>query len=344
MVTRNGRARLGAAAIVALAGLSASANAIVIPEIENNNTKATATVANMAVGDVLVGVSTGSSTTATGLATADYWRVNTGAQPIAIYRNRLTITTNGAAGHTGTIRGLGQTATGPNSIGPGLPSGTSLDNTLQTSPTSPARFNQFYTFGHAASLYYRVTGGTATTAEYNATLTQDVVTPAPLGDFNPGSFTFTNTGLTSLQDTEVFLYDANLQPIAGATNDDFLDGTVVPGGGSTLNSLLTRELAAGVYYVAISNFNTADGQLSPADEGTASGTYLDFAGVMANSSTTALAAIPFKVVHPDGTLNFTASKPGAFDIWWGTFRVVPAPSAMALLGMGGLAAARRRRA
>lgn len=333
------------AALMGIAGLVGSTSAGIIPEVEPNDNKAAATIANMLVGDSLVGVSTGSSLTVPGLTSADYWRVNLAPQAVGIYRNRLTITTPGTAGHTGTIRGLGQTATGPSGVGPGFANPAALDNTIQTSSTTttPPRFNQFYTFGHAASLYYRVTGSTSTTAEYTSTHTQELITPISLGSFATGSFTFTNTGLLSTQDTEVFLYDGNLQPVLGALNDDFLDGTVVPAGGSTLNSLLTRTILPGTYYLAIANFNTADNQFSPFDEGTASGNVLDFPGVMANSSTTVLASIPFRMVHPDGTLDFTASKPGAFDIWWGTFTVVPAPGSAILLGMGGLLAARRRR-
>ena len=325
------------------AGISSAA---VVTEIEPNDSKLTATPAALAVGDSMTGLSTGSSTTIAGNGSADYFLVSTAVQAPAIYRNRLTITTNGAAGHTGSIRGLGQTASNAtNASGPGLPNAAALDNTLQSSSTitTPARFNQFYTFGRAGQLYYRVTGATATTVDYTSTLSQDVITPVNLGTFPTGSITLTNTGLTSTQDTEVFVYDSNLSPVAGATNDDFPDGTTVPTGGSTLNSLLTRTYAPGTYFVAISNFNTADNQLSPADEGTANSNYLDFAGVMANSSTTALASIPFRLTSGAGNFDFTATKPGAYDIYWASFTVaVPEPTTLAALSLGGLLLGRRR--
>lgn len=334
-------------ALAAIAGLSGFAFAADTPEAEPNDTKAAATPVNLlAPGDTITGNSTGTSTTTAGAASADYYRVSTPAQSVGIYRNRLTITTTGTAGHTGTIRGLGQTATGANSTGPGAPSATALDNAAQTSSTAttPPRFNQWYSFGPAGQHYYRVTGGTATTADYTSTWSQDVITPVDLGQFAPGQFELTNTGISSTQDTEVFIYDATTgTPVAGALNDDFLDGSVTQTGGSTLNSRLVRNLGIGTYWIAISNFNTADNQLSPADEGTATATYLDFAGAMTNSSTTVLASIPFRMVHPGGTLDFTASKPGAFDVYFAQITVVPEPATAGLIALLAPALLRRRR-
>lgn len=309
-------------------------------ETEPNDSKGAANVINLTgAGDTITGNSQAS--TGTGL---DYFRVTTPIQPIAIYQNRLTLN----QANTGTIRGLGQTASNPtNSSGPGTPSPTATDNPFQSSSTATGQFNQWYSFGRTGSLYYRVTGTATTTANYVATYAQTVITPVNLGSFAAGSITLTNTQLNSTQDTEILVYDSMLMPLAGFLNDDFLDGTVTQTGGSNLNSLLTREFAPGIYFVAISNFNTADNRLSPADEGTASGTYLDFDGVTANSSTTALASIPFRISDANGNTDFTATKPGAYDVYWGTFTVVPEPGSVALTlaGAAGLAAviARRRR-
>jgi hypothetical protein len=337
------------AAIASIAFLmvaSSSTYAAVVAEIEPNDSKATATPAVLAIGDALTGNTTGSSVVTAGTTSADYFRLTTLVQAPGIYRNRLTLTTTGAAGHVGSIRGLGQIATNTgNSSGPGLPDALALDNTAQSSSatSTPARFNQFYTFGPAASLYYRVAGTTSTTGDYTSTLTQDVVTPTSLGSFPAGSITLTNTQLTSTQDTEVVVYDSALTPIAGYLNDDFLDGTVTQTGGSTLNSLLTRTYTPGTYYVAISNFNLADSQLSPSDEGTANANYLDFPGVMINSSTTAFASIPFSLISGAGTTNFTATKPGAFDVYWATFTITAVPEPTSLMTLGGMAVLGLRR-
>lgn len=309
-------------------------------EMEPNDTRATAQVIMLtAPGDTITGNSQGATGT-----NLDYYQIHTPVQALAIYMNRLTLN----QANTGSIRGLGQTATGPNGVGPGMPNPAATDNAAQTSSVATGMMNQWYSFGRAGTIDYRVTGSASTTANYIATFTQVVITPTNLGSFAAGSITFTNTGLNSTQDTEVFVYDVNLMPIPGYTNDDFLDGTPVPPGGSTLNSLLTRDFAPGVYYLAISNFNTADNQLSPADEGSATGTFLPYDGAMTNSSTGTLASIPFQIRDSDGNvLTFNASKPGPFDIYWATFVVIPEPStvSLAILGVGalGLAAWRRRR-
>ena len=44
------------------------------------------------------------------------------------------------------------------------------DTTVQTSVTTPSRFNQWYGFGAQEEIYYRVTGSTSTTAPYIATM------------------------------------------------------------------------------------------------------------------------------------------------------------------------------
>lgn len=340
-----------ALALAAVAALAGVANAAVILETEANDSKATANPAALtATGDTIVGNSTGTSTTVAGPTSADYFLVSTPAQSVGVYRNRLSL--GATQNNVGTIRGLGQTG-GTGGVGPGIPSPTALDNSLQSnsaSTTTPARFNQWYTFGPAASLYYRVTGATSTTADYTATYSQEVITPVNLGTYNAGLIELTNTQLSSTQDTEVFVYDAATGvALPGYTNDDFLDGTVTQTSGSALNSRLVRTYGPGTYLLAISSFNTADSQLSPADEGAATGTYLDFAGVMANSSTTLLPSIPFNLIDgpgvlgPGGSHPFTASKPGAFDIYFATFTVVvPEPTSLAALGLLGVIARRRR--
>jgi hypothetical protein len=108
---------------------------------------------------------------------------------------------------------------------------------------------------------------------------------------------------------------------------------------------LQLNLDPGTYYVLISNFNTGDNQASPASEGTASGNVMDFAGAMANASTTVLASIPFRISHVGGNFDFIATKPGPYDVFIGQITVVPEPSTMALCGLAaaGFAAIRRRR-
>lgn len=122
--------------VLAALGLAAAPALAQYSEAEPNDTKAQATViAAMAPGQTITGNSRGTS--GTGAGSADYYSITTTAAPSAgLYRYRLTITST-IAGHTGTIRGLTQTA--------GVIAAGS-DATVQTSSasTSPPRFNQWY--------------------------------------------------------------------------------------------------------------------------------------------------------------------------------------------------------
>lgn len=324
--------------IVAVAGLalSAAATAATFNETEPNDNKAGANlVAGILHGDTIVGNSTGSSTTVPGAASSDNFRVRTAAGALGIYRNRLIITTTGAVGHTGTIRGLTQSA--------GVISPTS-DAQVQgsSSATTPARFNQWYSFGRQADIYYRVTGTTSTTADYTATYEQVAVAPIAIsGTFNTGNITITTIGQGHTTDTDLWVYDANFNAIPGYGNDD---NSVLGGGpGTGFQSILTRNYAAGTYYLAMSSFNLANNLASPADERTPSGSVMDFADVLANSSTATNVNVSFAISDGVTSTAVAATRAGAYDVLFYQFTVVPAPSAAALLGLAGLAGARRRR-
>ncbi len=328
--------------IVALAGLAlgAAASATTFNEVEGNDNKAGANlISGLLHGDTIVGNTTGASTTVPGAASADYFRVRTATSPLGIYVNRLVITTTGTVGHTGTIRGLNQTAGGAagGQIG-------ALDNTVQTANTvgGVARTSQWYTFGREADIYYRVAGTASTTADYTATYSQSAVTANVIsGNFNAGNITITTIGQGHTTDTDFWVYDANFNAIAGYGNDD---NSVAGGGpGTGLTSLMTRNFAAGTYYLAIANFNTANNQASPFDERTQSGNVMDFADTLANSSATANVNVSFSMSDGVNTLAVAATRASAFDVLFYQFTVVPTPGAAALLGLAGLAGVRRRR-
>lgn len=320
--------------IVAVAGLalSAAATAATFNEAEPNDNKAQANlVAGILNGDTIVGNTIGSSTTTPGAASSDNFLVRTAAGALGIYRNRLIITTTGTAGHTGSLRGLNQVT--------GVPGTT--DTTVQSSSslTTPARFNQWYSFGRQADIYYRVAGTASTTADYTVQYEQQAVAPiAVAGTFNAGNITISTVGETgaSQTDTDFWVYDANFNAIVGYGNDDEF-------GTTSLGSRLTRNYAAGTYYLAISNFNIANNQGSPMDDDFRTGAVLDFADVIANSSTTTNLNVSFRINDGVNSILTTATKAGAFDVVFAQFTVVPAPSAAALLGLAGLAGARRRR-
>lgn len=162
-----------------------------------HNTKATAQVIPvMNAGDAIVGTSNGSSTTTTGAGTlgaADYYSINLpAAAQTGVYVNRLTLNNADYPGvtFTGTIRGLtiGRTA-GVNFLNPGTDA-LAQTSSMTTLPTSKRGLNQFYTFGKATGLTYRVAGNSTATAAtpYGATLTTEQLTVQDLGTFNQGTF------------------------------------------------------------------------------------------------------------------------------------------------------------
>ncbi|MBI5363804.1 MAG: hypothetical protein HZA53_11545 [Planctomycetes bacterium] len=285
------------------------------PETEANDTKAAANVVNcMNVGDTITGNTTGTSTTVPGAASADYYDVTVCTQAGGLNQYRLTIT-SAVVGHTGTIRGLSQAAGVPNA-------GTDL--TLQTSSTLtlPPRYNQWYASGGAPSrIVYRVTGAAATTMDYVSTLSSTAITPVIVpGAFLPGPITVTTIAQGHTTDTELYVYDSSFNPVATFHNDD--EGPAGP----SLQSRATRTLAAGTYYVAISNFNTANSNGDAnADEDFQTGTVLDFPNALANSSTTVALNVSCSISDGTTTTPVALTKVSQFDIAWACFTVGAPP-------------------
>lgn len=336
--------------LAALAGAAVSSAAMAqFIESEANDSKATANIFGpIGVASTVSGTTTGTSTTVPGVGSADYFRLDFGASAPGIYRWTADLNTQ-TAGHTATIRGLGQTGATAAPWLPGMAVGTptTADNTAQTGFTvagSTTRQNAWYSFGRPHSMYYRVTGGTATTAPYTTTFTSSPVTPVNAGSFQPGAITINTSGQGHTTDTEVWVYDSNFNAIVGYGNDD---ASVNSGGSVTsgAQAFLVRNYAPGTYYMALTNFNLANNQASPSDDNFRTGTILDFPDMVLNSSTTANLNVAFTISDAFGnSLQTAATKVNGFDIVWAEFTVVPAPGALALLGLGGLAAARRRRA
>lgn len=284
----------------------------------------------------VTGTSTSSSLTGTGLASIDVFRLNVPAMPVGIYRNRMTISTTGAAGHTGSIIGRTTTSAG---VGQAATVNVGSTSSLQSSSTltTPARMNQWYTFGAPTSLYYRVSGTATTTAEYTSTWSVEAVTPIAGPTLQPGSINLSTLGTTTI-DTDMWVLDSNFNAIPLFGNDDVLSS-------SASQSNLTRTFAAGTYYLAISRFNLAVNEPSPGDDDFRTGSVTDFGGMLLSSSATATAST-FDVNFTDSNgvaVPTSVTFSGAYDVQFIQFTVVPTPGAAALLGLGGLAMARRRR-
>ena len=331
---------------VASLGLMAQSALAQCLEAEANDSRATANPCVISAG----GTITGNTTSASGVG-FDYFRVQTAPLPLGIYRHRLLITST-TPGHAGTIRGNGQTAAPADTL-PGIPwngvvgapNTTELAAQTSSTATTPARFNQWYGFGKSEEMYYRVTGGAGTTADYVATMETVPVVATPIGIYAPGLITIDTFAEGHSTDTDLKIYDSNLNAILGYENDDesVLAGT--PGTGATLQSWLPRTYAPGTYFLAISNFHLSNNNASASDDDFRTGNTLDFPNIIVNSSTTANLNMQFTIADSLGTtLTVPNTKLGAYDVNWFTFTVTPEPGSLALLAVGGLALIRRRRA
>ncbi|HMN41822.1 MAG TPA: GC-type dockerin domain-anchored protein [Phycisphaerales bacterium] len=290
-----------------------------VVETEPNDTLVAANPATIAPGGGLYGHSTGSSSSPIGEAsTNDGFLITTTGAPPGIYRNRLTITSSGAPGHTGTIRGRQQVAGSVNPF--------DQVSVFQTSSpsTSPARFNQWYSFGRGEQIDYRVSGTGSTTAEYVSTFTRDPVSPISVaGSVASGSVTIQRApGNSSV--LGMWVYDSNLDPI-----DQFGGQGVAP---------LTRTFTPGTYYLAVADAATSNNQATPMDSSTLNSPVLGHPDEIANNSPATSLNMDMQLSHAGGVAAATGTKSGAFDIVWYRFSVADNPAAGACCNALGVCA------
>jgi hypothetical protein len=281
-------------------------------EIEPNCLKSEATPAvGMVSGDSLAGTSTGpiNSPGVSLVTTVDTFRVKTAAAPLGIYRHALAITTTGSGGYTVSILGLTQS----NGI-----INTTSDVAFSTSSpaTTPQPFNVWYGFGKQEEIYYRVSGTPSTTAPYVSTLTTSSIAPiAVSGTFVAGTVSVSALGQGHNTDTEIYLYDGALNPVPLGHQDDPIGTVASP-------SNVTLTLAAGTYYVAISDWNMSNDQsdLNPAEQAD-DDPLLDFPNAIANNTTGLNVNVQFSVSDGTTTTVVPALRANPYDIVWATFTV-----------------------
>lgn len=291
-------------------------------EVEPNESRAATDVSQgvwtlpgaAAIG-VLIGTSTGFSSNP-GPASIDFYHVRTAAAPVGIYRHRLNIGVEGGGSNTGRLRGL------ENQAG-------SVDQIIQSSFTSGGveRFVQWYGFGRSSDVYYTVHGTSSSTGAYRVDYSVAPVTPKAAGIVAAGPIVLSTIGLPGeFADTELFLYDANLNQIG--QNDD----NVIPGTGT--QSRIDITLAAGTYFAAVSDAGTvthlANGPampLTPFSDLSTTGNRVDFPDVLVRNSVAARAAGQFSIALTDSlAMTTTSSDPaGTFDVQWYQFIVSPCP-------------------
>lgn len=328
--------KLSLLAFTAVMAASASAQ---FTETESNNNKTEANVINpAAAGFTIAGQANGTSTVSGNATSADYYRLQMFGAPLGIYRHRLTQTVAGSTFAAMSIRGLSQSST----TGINLTSDSSFQSASSlTNGNTPARTLQWYGFGKSEQLFVAATGGTAAAPiDYTFTHSVESVSATDVaGSFTEGSITITTIGQTAA-DTDFWVYDSNFNAIPTFGNDD--EGP----GGTTLQSRIIRNFTAGTYYLAISNFNTANNQPGAVADEDSFSTLLDFPDLIANSNTATNVNISFRITDAFGSDIITqATKVNGFDVNFYKFTVapVPEPGTIAALGLGALALMRRRK-
>ncbi|MBN8691148.1 MAG: PEP-CTERM sorting domain-containing protein [Armatimonadetes bacterium] len=219
---------------------------------------------------------------------------------------------------------------------------TTSDTELQGSSTSttPARFNQWYSFGAAHTVQYRVGGTTATTAQYSADITQRIVTPTNLGTVQFGALTIATE--SALADTELFVYDSAFNLVY--LNDD---------DNATTESSVNATLANGqTYYIGVGRYNSATSTINTlAGSGGVAGDFLT-GSVHANSGLITSASTSTTSSSFDLLFGSTVVGNGAwtgisdaYKVHWYTVQAVPEPGTMLALaaGLSAIAARRRRK-
>ncbi|QOJ13180.1 MAG: proprotein convertase P-domain-containing protein [Planctomycetia bacterium] len=285
--------------VIVCLGASSAALAVDYPEVEDNNSKAAANAVTLAAGDSVSGTTTGTGT-ASGLGSLDYFRVKTTAAALDVYRHRLTQTA-GSATLAPSIRGLNQS---------GGVIGTA-DTSIQSGAGAP-RFVQWYGFGKAEELYFRVAGGATTTAGYQYDLdTTTVEVIAGPTNLLPGTITISRAGHTN--DTDFWVYSSNYVAGLGYGNDD--------------PNTLTRGYFPGNYLLAVSSFNFANNQPAAAGETFTSGAVMDFPNVIVCSAATTNVNVAMRFTDSTGAQDVAATRVGMFDVVFISFTVLEPPVA-----------------
>jgi hypothetical protein len=313
--------------ILALA--AGTVNAAAFPETESNNTKATANlIGPMTAGDTITGTTNNATTD------PDYFRVRTsniaGAGLPKITRNTMTSSALTGMNVRGVNRGF---------VAGDVDVTGSIRNSLV-----------WYTIGDSSDLSIRGsrTSGSGT-FNFTFTLAQAAITPTSAGSIAAisGFAGITlESGQTTPANTDIVIYDETFALIGandnGAVNDN--------------RAKWTGSLPVGRYYVGIANvvtqiahntsYNSTPGNAFFSAGGIGnSPQQLDANNVGSLYRNDALTrSATEQSLKINGTTVLATNGTGSGEIAFYAFDVVPTPSAMAMLGLGGLVASRRRRA
>jgi hypothetical protein len=307
--------------ILAVAGLAAGVHGQCIMEVEPNDSKSTANPVQLAPGGCIQGNTLGQ--TGSGAASADWWRIQTTPAPLGIYRHRMVLT-SATPGHGPGLWGTTHDAAPPGPWRGEVGTPTTSQVILQSELVDGTeRINLWYGFGRSEQMNYRVTGTSSTTADYIATLETEAVTPHFAGTYQAGWITITTIGQGHNTNTDIWVYDSNLQPIMGYGNDGASPLGGYSGAATNVGSFLRREYAAGTYYLALTLSDLCLREGSPSDDNVQNGRCPDFPDVVASRSTsTTPTDVSFAVTDSSGTFQVPASTGEPRGIAWYRLEVV----------------------
>jgi hypothetical protein len=289
------------------------AQPVIIPELEPNDSKDTATAVDRGGpglrafpvpldSDSFVGSSTGNDTSG-GPASTDFYLIKSGDEPKDFYCYYLEEKVGSSAEMS--LRGLIQ------SFGVILPF---TDAAVQTPSSTPIK-TIWYGVGAQERLYFRVSGRTAGPSNYQLEYRCE---PYPPGAPDPGSpDTWPAGALTLIAsapnniDMDLWVYNAQLEPIPGFGHD-------APDGVG-----LTRNFAAGEYYVAVTDGNLLNNLPSPPSDANRNKPVLDFPNIIASgSSVFPINGIRLAVSGGGVSGTFTVNKTHPWQVFF--FRVIVA--------------------
>ena len=276
-------------------------------ETEPNDTRAQAFPVTLANTQSICG-----NTVAATAAGLDYYSILVPTAAGEIRQNVLTMTSD-SIGQSLQVQGFAQAAGVINTAADvGLVGSVGLVNSRET---------MWFTAGNSVAPLARratvlVAGSASTSADYRLTMTSTVVTPIESGiTLEAGPVTITTAGATTV-DTDMILLDTNLNPVPDALNDDI--------SATNFQSTIDTTLAAGTYYVAISNYNLANDQASPASDGFRGGIVVDNPGVFVNTSGTTGSDLTMLIGSTGGTpTGVQAAKTRSLDVRFVKFIVNP---------------------
>lgn len=312
-------------------------------ESEPNNDKTNADAFTLSSGATIRGNTQEGAITGQG----DYFRLTFSNSTPGFYRNTLNITsTTSQQSHVGSIRGLTQTNRVVNAG-----TDTIIQNVTQNAEGTAS--NLFYTAGTGGSMYYRVSGSAATTADYTVTYQSQRITPIDIGAFARGNITFTSVGYAftpagGQTDTSFAIFDSNFNLIGEDTANVYMNDNAASG---SPGSTLTRNFSsAGTYYLAVTYSHLSTASSAALDDTTAaalSAPVLDFSNVVSNANNFTNRDISFRAYNgsayvapgnpaPYADRIINAIRTNSYEVNFYQFTVVlPEPGAGAILALGG---------